>query len=394
MARDDRPEQRTMTSGTPRAACREAAWLAACVAVLASLAGLPPTRAADDDPYTVAKISVDVTDKSAVAAKNKAIAEAGEQALYTVLSRVVPFSALGQLPALPPLTAEALVNGLSIRKEQYSTTRYIATLDIILNEQGVKQLLAAYGVPTNDARAPMISVLPVTLEGDKVKTGNNAWRQAWLDVDVTHGLAPANVLRPRPDLEAGTVRAVLAGDQSAYASLQGQYGSAPLVVAVGEPVGGGQFVTRLAGEDGVGRINYGRSDQVGGEEANGAARDAAAFAYAIIENRWKAMQSSGGAATPVRYQEDGAQAPGAPQGEPPRNVVAVVPFSGLKEWQDIRARLVHVPGIQGLEVNSLSPRMASITFDYAGSLGLLQKVLGDYGFAFENRDENFVLRPR
>jgi hypothetical protein len=72
----------------------------------------------------------------------------------------------------------------------------------------------------------------------------------------------------------------------------------------------------------------------------------------------------------------------------------VVPFSGLKEWQDIRARLVHVPGIQGLEVNSLSPRMASITFDYAGSLGLLQKVLGDYGFAFENRDENFVLRPR
>ncbi len=87
-------------------------------------------------------------------------------------------------------------------------------------------------------------------------------------------------------------------------------------------------------------------------------------------------------------------APAAPEGEPPRNVVAVVPFSGLKEWQDIRARLDHVPGIQGLEVNSLSPRMASITFDYPGSLGVLQKVLGDYGFAFENRDENFVLRPR
>ncbi len=382
-----------MTSGTPRAAYREAAWLAAGVAVLASLAGLLPARAADDGPYTVAKISVDVTDKSAVAAKNKAIAEAGEQALYTVLSRVVPFSALAQLPALPPQTAEALVNGLSIRKEQYSTTRYIATLDIILNEQGVKQLLAAYGIPTNDARAPMISVLPVTLEGDKVKAGNDAWRQAWLDVDVAHGLAPANVLRPRPDLEAGSVRAVLAGDQSAYASLQGQYGSAPLVLAVGEAVGGGQFVTRLAGADAVGRINYGRTDQFGGEDANAAARDAAAFAYAIIENRWKVTQSPGGAMEAVRYEE-GTPAPGAPQGEPPRNVVAVVPFSGLKEWQDIRSRLVHVPGIQGLEVNSLSPRMASITFDYPGSLGVLQKVLGDYGFAFENRDENFVLRPR
>ena len=72
----------------------------------------------------------------------------------------------------------------------------------------------------------------------------------------------------------------------------------------------------------------------------------------------------------------------------------MVPFSGLKEWQDIRARLSQIPGIQALEVNSLSPRMASITFDYAGSLGLLQKVLGDYGFAFENREESLVLRPR
>jgi Uncharacterized protein conserved in bacteria (DUF2066) len=382
-----------MTSGTAWSAYRGAAWLAAGVVTLAGLAGVLPAWAAEESPYTVAKISVDVTDKSAVAAKNKAISEAGEQALDTVLSRVVPFSALSQLPALAPQQAEALVNGLSIRKEQYSTTRYIATLDIILNEQGVKQLLAAYGIPTNDARAPMISVLPVTLEGDKVKAGNDAWRQAWLDIDVSNGLTPANVLRPRPDLEAGTVRAVLAGDTSAYASLQGEYGSAPLVVAVGEPVGGGQFVTRLAGEDGVGRINYGRIDQVGGEEASAAAHDAAAFAYALIENRWKAMQSPGGAVAPARY-EDGTPAPGAPQGEPPRNVIAVVPFSGLKEWQDIRARLDHVPGIQGLEVNSLSPRMASITFDYPGSLGVLQKVLGDYGFAFENRDENFVLRPR
>jgi hypothetical protein len=365
------------------------------VAVLVALVGFAgAARAADDSPYTVAKIPVDITDKSAVAAKNKALAEAEQRALDKVLSRVVPFSAQAQLPPLPLQTAEALVNGLSIRKEQYSTTRYIATLDIILSEQGVKQLLAHYGIPTNDARAPMISVVPVVLEGDKVKAGgNDAWRQAWLDVDVSHGLTPANVLRPRPDLSAGTVRAVLAGDPSAYASLQGEYGSAPLVLAVGEAVGDGQFITRLAGADSVGRINYGRVDQIEAGTAGAAARDAAALAYAIIENRWKVMQSSGGSVQPARYQE-GAPAAGAPQGEPPRNVIAMVPFSGLKEWQDIRARLSQIPGIQALEVNSLSPRMASITFDYAGSLGLLQKVLSDYGFAFENREESLVLRPR
>jgi len=82
------------------------------------------------------------------------------------------------------------------------------------------------------------------------------------------------------------------------------------------------------------------------------------------------------------------------QGEPGRLVTAVVQFAGLKEWQQIRGRLAQVPGLQGLEVNSLSARTASITFDYAGSLGRLQKVLANSGFSFENGEENFVLRAR
>jgi hypothetical protein len=71
-----------------------------------------------------------------------------------------------------------------------------------------------------------------------------------------------------------------------------------------------------------------------------------------------------------------------------------VEFTGLKEWQDIRSRLMNVAGVQGLEVNSLSARTASVTFDYAGSLGRLQKDLDQYGFAFENRADNFVIRTR
>jgi hypothetical protein len=75
-------------------------------------------------------------------------------------------------------------------------------------------------------------------------------------------------------------------------------------------------------------------------------------------------------------------------------VVALVEFSGLKDWQDIRGRLMNVAGIQALEVNSLSARSASITFDYAGSLGRLQTELGQNGFEFGDRDGTFVLRSR
>ena len=117
----------------------------------------------------------------------------------------------------------------------------------------------------------MISILPLVIDGNKVKSLNEPWRQAWLDLDLSHGLTPANVLQPRPELEAGMVRAVLAGDAGAFAAVQRDYGSAPLIIAVGQKVEGGRFVTRLAGTDGVGRINYGRSDKARRNGAQGGA---------------------------------------------------------------------------------------------------------------------------
>ena len=230
-----------------------------------------PARADDDTPYTVSKIAVDVTAKNAVAAKAKAMADAQKRGIDTVLRRVVPFSFSAKLPDLQPQQVETLVNGMAIRKEQYSTTRYIATLDVIFNEQGVKELLASLGIPTSEERAPMISILPLVIDGNKVKSVNEPWRQAWLDLDLSHGLTPANVLQPRPELEAGMVRAVLAGDAGAFAAVQRDYGSAPLIIAVGQKVDGGRFVTRLAGTDGVGRINYGRSDKARWNGAQGGA---------------------------------------------------------------------------------------------------------------------------
>jgi hypothetical protein len=352
-------------------------------------------QAAEDTPYTVSKLAVDVTAKNAVAAKAKAMAEAQKHGIDTVLRRVVPFSFSAKLPDLQPQQVETLVNGMAIRKEQYSTTRYIATLDVIFNEQGVKELLASLGIPVSEERAPMISILPLVIDGNKVKSVNEPWRQAWLDLDLSHGLTPANVLQPRPELEAGMVRAVLAGDASAFAAVQRDYGSAPLIIAVGQPIDGGRFVTRLAGVDGVGRINYGRSDKVS-RKVPKMAQDAASFAYAVLENRWKATRTAPDPiAAPANYQEGMPQPQAAPQqGEPGRLVTAVVVFAGLKEWQQIRGRLTQVPGLQRLEVNSLSARTASITFDYSGSLGHLQQVLGQNGFSFENREEAFVLRAR
>jgi hypothetical protein len=371
----------------------------AALLLAATLTGLicGPARAADS-LYTVAKISVDVTAKDAVAAREMGMAEAEQRAVMTVLKRIVPTSAYSSLPEISKDDIETLVNGVSIRSEQNSTTRYLAVLDISLNEQALQQFLQDQNISFSEARAPSISILPLMLDGGSVKSeGAEGWREAWEDLDLSHSVTPATILRPRPDLDAGTVKAVLAGNPPALASMQEDYNYGQLFIAVGE-LDHGQFVTRLAGTDAVGPITFEQSDKLTGD-AKTAARNAAGIAFGVLENRWKMSQEGEAPASEVKHEEGsgtGAETEGKSNepAEVPRNVVAEVEFSGLKDWQDIRGRLMNIAGIQGLEVNSLSARAASITFDYAGSLGKLQTELGQNGFELGEKDGNFVLRSR
>jgi hypothetical protein len=377
---------------------RRRAWAAGCLAVLliviltTSFCG---AAQAADSLYAVAKLSVDTTAKDAVAARELGMAEAEQRAVQIVLKRLVPLSAYAQLPILNKDDIEGMVEGVSIRSEQNSTTRYLAVLDVSINEQAVKQLLDLQNLSYSETRAPSISILPLVLDGASVKSeGAEGWREAWDDLDLSHSVTPATILKPRPNLDAATVKAVLAGDAAALASMQEDYSYGPLVIAVGE-VDDGKFVTRLAGTDSVGAINFGRTDNLAGGNAKTAARNAAEIAFGILENRWKVSQEGEAPATEVKYNEGTGTGEKPKEGvEVPRNVVAEVEFSGLKDWQDIRGRLMNIAGVQALEVNSLSARNASITFDYAGPLKRLQTALGQNGFALDEKDGNFVLRSR
>jgi hypothetical protein len=349
--------------------------------------------------YVVAKITVDTTAKDAVTARDQGIAQAEARALKILLARLVPLNIQGQLPEFTKEEIEEAVLGVAVRKEQTSTTRYIGTLDVRFNEAMVKQLFVNYAIPYSEDRAASISILPVMLTGDGVTDGGKeGWRAAWEDLDLEDSVTPATVLRPRSDLDAAVVKGALAGDPDALNTMQSNYGYGGLVIAVGE-IKDGKFATRLMGEDAVGAISFSRSDPINGDAAQ-AAREAAAASLAILENRWKVTQSGGPVPAQAAYEENPpAQTPGAGQ-EPaapkvvPRNVVALVEFSGLRDWQQIRSRLTQIAGLQGLEINSLSARSASITFDFAGSLDRLQTALGQNGFALDDRNGTFVLRSQ
>ena len=345
--------------------------------------------------YEVAKVSVDATAEDAVKARALGMAEAGQKALAVVLKRLVPGSAQATLPAIGDQDVEAMISSLSVRSEQNSATRYLATFDVSFNEIAVKEFLDRRGVRFSEERAAQISILPLVLDGAGLKSeGAELWRQAWEGLDVSHSIAPASILRPRDSLDAETVKKVLAGNASAYEAMQADYGYAPLVLAVAETAGG-KLVTRLAGADSVGAINFGRADTLDGEDLLAVAQRAAAVAFAILENRWKITQSRE-APRPVAaaYRSAAPETPRAPGIEVSRRVAATVAFSGFKDWQEIRERLANVAGLQALEVSSLTERAASISFDFAGPFDRLQAELARNGFALEDRDGSFMLRSR
>lgn len=365
---------------------------------LTALGGALSGAGAAETLFDVAKVAVDTKAKNAVAARRNGMAQAEMRGFKVVLDRIVPLSMQQQLPDFTKEEVELLVSGIAVRKEQTSTTRYIALLDVRFDPYAVKQLLTSYGIPFSENRAPAVSILPLMLsEAGVAAQGPEQWRQAWEDLDLSHSITPATILRPQADLDADTVRAAISGDGDALALLQGAYGYGGLVVAVGQ-VKDGQFVTTLTGEDGVGMITFNHTNPVGGD-AKKAARVAAAASLATIESRWKLEEAGGSSPTETAYGENpparGVEAaqPAAPT-EVARRVVALVEFSGLRDWQQIRSKLTQIAGIQGLEIDSLQARRAAISFKFGGSLDRLQATLGQNGFMLEDRDGTLVLRSQ
>ena len=192
--------------------------------------------------------------------------------------------------------------------------------------------------------------------------GSEGWRQAWEQLDLAHSLTPATILRPRPELSLDTVKAVLAGDAQALSSAA----SGLRLWAAGARRGrGGQRRVRHAAR---------RNRQRGRASISaGATRSRATPRLprarpprppsASSRTAGRSTQTGEAPPTEVKYEE-GTGSESAPSAEPeapskgeiPRNVVAQVEFSSLKDWQDIRGRLMNVAGIQALEVNSLSAR--------------------------------------
>ena len=337
-----------------------------------------------DKAYTVANYPVEAEAANAVAAKDKALAEGQEAAFRSLLKRLVPVTAYKQLERLKALTAAEIVDGVRVRSEQNSTTKYIASLDFTFQADAVRGVLSREGIPYVEELAPEIVLVPVVREpagaGQKsavtYRSAEGPWAEVWKGLDLENTLAPARIAPLRKEIHPDTLGMLMSGEGGAERIFASEYSAERVVVAVAEvDLGAKRLEVTLAGWDAVGPIAWKRSYRIHDGDTAYAMEFASVVSLGVLEGRWKTLKRGGVA--------------GAGGGE---DVDLLVQFSGPEEWNDLRGRLLDLPGVDDVRVQAMSAGTASVAVRYPGGAGPLADALSREGISLVQSSGVWVMR--
>ena len=199
---------------------RLAAGLAAAgVAVLVGVgAAVAQSDRAIDRLFTVYGVAVDVTDRTAAAARARALLEAQHRALVGLAFKIAAADDVARLPRLSDGRVERLVHGIEIVEERSSPTRYIATVNVTFDAAGIRSLMTGAGLPYTESAAPRTVVLPIFRHAGvgRLWQRDNLWAQAWRSADSDNRLAEY-VLPAGSFADRRTISATLADARNADA---------------------------------------------------------------------------------------------------------------------------------------------------------------------------------
>ena len=161
-----------------------------CVLFISILMAFP-TRAAENEQYTVKGIAVDTTASNTPQAQTKAISIGQRRAFYTLLRKLVPVAYYTDIPILSDEDITPLVAGFQVADERTAPQRYLADLTFEFKRQEIRNILRSAGLPFSEAVAKPLLVLPVFNDGERKMLWEepNPWRAAWVDV-IDYGIRP------------------------------------------------------------------------------------------------------------------------------------------------------------------------------------------------------------
>jgi Uncharacterized protein conserved in bacteria (DUF2066) len=345
----------------------------------ALLMAAPAQAAPSDEVYTVGNYPVDAQAKDAVAAKDKALADGQEAAFHSLLKRIVPVTAYDRLKRLSTLQSGDFFEGVSVRSERNSRTRYIASLDFSFRADAVRAVLRQQGIPFVEEQAKEVVVVPLVRDanGTLIDKGSAArnWSGIWKTLDLDHSLTPIDLQSLKPGVEADTVTKLMKGAGDARRTIASAYATPLVVLAIAEPDAASKRMhVTLAGVDAAGAINLRRSYRVYDGDTGYAMELAAVVGQGVLEGRWKAQKVGANLASlgaPVEMQAQ---------------------YASLAEWRQMREKLLAMAGVQDMRIAAESARGASLSLRYPGGVQPFAAALNGQGLALFRGGDGLILR--
>lgn len=371
--------------------CRSGGLLAA---VLAFLVFLAPVSAWAVGPvetglFSVTGVQVDVTDKDAATARTRAIIEAQVKAFYMLAERLGSPEAAQRLQGMDARDIGRMLRSLSIEEERSGPGRYIGKLTVRFLPGKIREIFGQHGIDVVEDQAPPIVVLPLWKgPNGTVIWEDNLWRKAWLDLKAEQSLVP--IIVPLGDLEdtsAISPQEAEAGDAIKLESLMIRYEAKAILVAVAEPDPQGGIHAVMQGDSPLGRINFDKVYTAEDGTLEGAAAAAAKRFDDVMLEKWRSVRIKVAADARARAEAERQTSRAA------SSMAVAVPFSGIYQWNGIRARLLATPGVLGVDVSTIAENGAVIQLAFADSVQDLQSALSGSGLRLVQSRGTWVLQP-
>jgi len=358
---------------------RKALLIAALVIVWA---GVPGVVRAQDDPFTVRNVEVDVTAADAMAAREKAIDEAQRKAFERLVEKLAVQGSSKAVPTPDGRTLDELVRNFEVDSEKVSAVRYIATFTVRFKPDAVRSLLRQQSVTFTEAAAKPLLVLPLySAEGSLLLWDDpNPWRDAWEKLGSTNGVVPLAI--PNGDLaDVQDINAeqAQAHDPERIRAIAKRYGASGVLLAFAtlRPEGSGNTAvldvtaTRIGSAVQEQTLVFSFSDE---PDLQRLLAKAIATVRKAVEDSWKRDNV-------LRFDK-------------PQTVTIKVPIASLADWVELRKRLASVPSVAKTEIVSLTREEAILTVTFPGDTEQLAAALSTRDLALVQDGEAWTLTKR
>ena len=329
---------------------------------------------AQNSIYTV-NVNVDVTDVNAAAAREKAMSSAYRQAFDTVVRKLTTAQDAAKLSAMTDAQIVNFIKEISVVSEKSSNVRYIADLQVTLNEQILKAYLQEKEIQTAVADKSKIVIIPIFREFESdapmLWESQNLWLAAWQQKPARESLVEIVALPDTPVSKAEiTAEQAQTYDTAALqeVALNNNANDVYVADAVFDGIEGLKItLTSL------------KSTQ-------------AADVIRIPGDRKMAAQLLAHGVDEVSKRIEGKiKTANIAQSKMQSTISAIYNYNKLSDWVNVEKQLKSIPYVRKVQVDAMGAGKVQMKIDFVGSDERIWAALRNKGFNLKQFDNFYLL---